>query len=85
VLVIDAAGLLGALAGVAIPAFANSDAPAAYGAATLAGIAGGLALGTVLTRGWDRAEDAPARTAAAAPFAARLADGTVLAGLAGRF
>jgi hypothetical protein len=84
VLVVDAAGVLGALVGVAVPVFASSDDPHLYGGATLAGIAGGLALGTVLTRDWDRDDGAP-RTALAAPFATRLGDGTVLAGLAGRF
>lgn len=84
VLVIDAAGVLGALAGVAIPVFADSESPEAYGGAALAGIAGGLALGTWATRGWDREDGAP-RVAVAAPFATRLADGTVLGGLTGRF
>ncbi len=84
VLVIDAAGLLGGLAGVAIPTFADTGDPKAYGGATLAGIAGGLALGTWLTRDWDR-DDAAPRASIAAPFATRLPDGSVLAGLAGRF
>jgi hypothetical protein len=84
VLVIDAAGVLGGLAGVLVPVLASSDSPETYGVASLAGIAGGLVLGTILTRDWDREEVAP-RASIAAPFANRLADGTVLAGLTGRF
>jgi hypothetical protein len=84
VLVVDAVGLLGALAGVAVPAFASSDDPAFYGAATLAGITAGLGLGTYWTRDWEGDERA-GRADAPAPFATRLPDGTLVAGVTGRF
>jgi hypothetical protein len=86
-LLIDAGGLLGALAGVAIPVFAESDNRRVYGGAGLAGMAGGLAAATWLTRGWDREDDERASVSGAAtmPFLARSPEGGFQAGLAGRF
>jgi len=84
-LVVDAGGLLGGLVGVAIPVFAESGDPRAYGGAALAGIATGLLVGTRLSRDWDREEGAAARAPSAAPFATHLADGTLVAGMAGSF
>jgi hypothetical protein len=85
-LLIDAGGLLGALAGVAIPVFAESDNRRVYGGAGLAGMAGGLAAATWLTRDWDRDDErASASGASAVPFLARSLEGGFQAGLAGRF
>jgi hypothetical protein len=86
-LLIDAGGLLGALAGVAIPVFAESDNRRVYGGAGLAGMAGGLAAATWLTRDWDRDDEdrASVSGASAVPFLTRSAEGGFQAGLAGRF
>ena len=58
-LLIDAGGLLGALAGASIPAFANSENGPAIGASGLAGMATGLAIATYVTRDWDEDRDEP--------------------------
>ncbi len=88
-LLIDAGGLLGTLAGVSVPAFANAENGHAIGAAGLAGMAVGLAAGAYLSRGWDEDPDqaaaARAEGAMAAPMVARLEGGGFSAGVAGRF
>ena len=86
-LLIDAGGLLGALAGASIPAFANSENGPAIGASGLAGMATGLAIATYVTRDWDEDRDEPraARGAMAVPMLARLESGGFSAGVAGRF
>jgi hypothetical protein len=56
-LLIDAGGLVGTLAGLSIPFFMESEEPAAYGAAGLAGLAAGLGSAIGLTRGWDDEDD----------------------------
>jgi hypothetical protein len=85
-LLIDAGGLVGTLAGLSIPLFLDSEEPAAYGGAGLAGLAAGLGTATWLTRGWDA--DDGRRAAAmprAFPWATRARDGGLVAGLGGRF
>ncbi|WP_242344598.1 hypothetical protein [Anaeromyxobacter terrae] len=87
-LIIDAGGLLGTLAGVSVPAFANAENGPAIGAAGLAGMAVGLAVGTYISRGWDEEHDeGPAARAGAMamPVVARLEGGGFSAGVAGRF
>jgi hypothetical protein len=88
-LLIDAGGLLGTLAGVSIPAFANPENDPAIGASGLAGMALGLGFATYLTRGWDeeRGEPRAARHdgGMAMPVLARLDRGGFSAGVAGRF
>jgi hypothetical protein len=84
-LLIDAGGILGTLTGLAIPLFLESETAEAYGAAGLVGMAAGLGTAAWLSRGWD--DDAPGTAAGArlAPMLTRLADGTAMAGVAGRF
>ncbi len=88
-LLIDAGGLLGALAGASIPAFANSENGPAIGASGLAGMATGLAIATYVTRDWDEDRDEPRAArgggAMAVPMLARLEGGGFSAGVAGRF
>lgn len=85
-LIIDAGGLLGGLVGVAFPVFSDSTSRRYYGAATLGGIAAGLATAAYFSRHWD--DD---RTASApggfeiGPMMLTLADGRPAFGVAGRF
>jgi hypothetical protein len=86
VLVIDAAGFLGGLVGVAVPVFSNSENRRVWFGAPMAGMAVGLAAGTWLTRSWD----APASTAANdgpsfTPTVFPTANGGFVAGVGGRF
>ncbi len=86
-LVIDAGGILGALVGIAIPVFASSTVPGAYGLAALAGISVGLGTTMRLTRDWD--DDAPRPLAASRPGVGPallpIAGGGTAGGIAGRF
>ena len=88
-LLIDAGGLLGTIAGVSIPAFANAENDPAIGASGLAGMALGLGFATYLTRGWDEERDEPRAArhdgGMAMPVLARLDRGGFSAGVAGRF
>ena len=86
-LLIDAGGLLGALAGASIPAFANSENGPAIGASGLAGMATGLAIAAYVTRDWDEDRDEPRAArgggAMAVPMLARLEGGGFSAGVGG--
>ena len=89
-LLIDAGGLLGTLAGVSIPAFANPENDPAIGASGLAGMALGLGFPRRTSpRGWDEERDEPRAArhdgGMAMPVLARLDRGGFSAGVAGRF
>jgi hypothetical protein len=92
-LLIDAGGVVGALAGLSVPFFLESENPRAYGAAGLGGMAAGLGAAVVLTRGWDADEDVRSEAGPRTfPFvvpapagAAGAGGGGLLAGLRGTF
>jgi len=86
-LLVDAGGVVGSLVGLAVPLFAKSENPKAYGVGGLLGMGAGLAAGWHLTRDWDddAGDERRAGAAGAAPFVVRTPSGGVTVGLAGRY
>jgi hypothetical protein len=86
VLVIDAAGLLGGLVGIAVPVFSNSENRRVWFGAPMAGMAAGLAAGTYLTRNWDVPEGTASNDGPSfAPTFFPTGNGGFVAGVGGRF
>jgi hypothetical protein len=85
-LVIDAGGVLGLLAGLALPAMAGAEGGGTYGIAGLLGLAAGLGTAAAMSRDWDdQAEAATAAAGSVGPATIRLQGGGLAYGLAGRF
>jgi hypothetical protein len=83
-LLVDAGGLVGTIAGVGIPILLESENARVVTGSGLAGMALGLGLAAWFTRDWDRADERPRAVSGLSPFVARRVGG-FSAGMAGTF